>query len=288
MDTNSNSQEMPKSVNPLQKYFRTPAIYLKLPSGGQYWPDDALELPINGEIPVFPMTQKDEIMLRTPDALMNGTAIYEVIKSCCPNIKDPWSMPSVDVDAVLIAVRIASYNNQMDITAKCPKCSETRDYGVDLAVTLDNIKMADFKHPLHVGELKIKLKPQSYLLLNQVNQVNFNQQRILQQISQDGVSDEVRTAELKKHMDAIVVANLDNLANSTESITANGEKVSDPKFIREFYENTESKIIKAVRTHLDKLNTDGAVKPYRVKCPEEECGHEFDLSIEFDYANFFA
>ena len=54
------------SNNPLSQYFRQPAIYIKLPSQGSYYPPGALEMPENGEIPVFPMTAIDEITYRTP------------------------------------------------------------------------------------------------------------------------------------------------------------------------------------------------------------------------------
>jgi hypothetical protein len=77
-----------KPINPLSKYFRRPEIYYKLPSNGRYWPENSIELPVNGEIPVFPMTNADEITLKTPDALMNGAGIVSVIQSCCPNIVD--------------------------------------------------------------------------------------------------------------------------------------------------------------------------------------------------------
>ena len=120
------------SANPLSKYFRQPSIYLKLPSNGQFWPDGAVELPVTGEIPVYPLTARDEVTLRTPDALMNGSGVTDVIHSCCPSIKDAWKMPSVDVDAVLIGIRIASYGHSMDLDTNCPKCNEDNRHAVDL------------------------------------------------------------------------------------------------------------------------------------------------------------
>mgnify|MGYP003705654645 CR=1 FL=1 len=113
---NSNTQ------NPLSKHFRQPSIYIKLPSKGRFWPENTLELPLNGEIPVYPMTVKDELTLRTPDALLNGTGMVDVIKSCCPNIKDPWAMPAVDVDPVFIAIRLASYGPTMELNTTCTNC----------------------------------------------------------------------------------------------------------------------------------------------------------------------
>lgn len=60
--------------NPLQQYFRRPAIYIKLPSDGRYYSDGILSMPENHELPVYPMTAIDEITAKTPDALFNGTS----------------------------------------------------------------------------------------------------------------------------------------------------------------------------------------------------------------------
>jgi hypothetical protein len=76
--------------NPLRQYFRQPAIYIKLPSGGKYYADSAIDFPVNGDIPVFPMTVKDELTLKTPDALLSGESTVKVIESCCATIKDAW------------------------------------------------------------------------------------------------------------------------------------------------------------------------------------------------------
>ena len=95
------------SQNPLKKYFRQPKIYLRLPSKGNFYPKGVLDFPESGEIPVYAMTARDELIIKTPDALINGESTVEVIKSCIPNIKDPWKMPNIDTDAILIAIRIA-------------------------------------------------------------------------------------------------------------------------------------------------------------------------------------
>jgi hypothetical protein len=57
--------------NPLTQYFRQPAIYIRLPSQGKFYPPSALNMPPNGELPILPMTSNDEITYRTPDALFN-------------------------------------------------------------------------------------------------------------------------------------------------------------------------------------------------------------------------
>lgn len=73
--------------NPLKKYFRQPKVYVTLPSKGEYWPDGTIEIPESGEFPIYAMTAKDELAMKTPDALLNGQATVDVIQSCVPNIK---------------------------------------------------------------------------------------------------------------------------------------------------------------------------------------------------------
>ncbi len=78
---------MTENSNPLGKYYRQPAIYIKLPSQGRYYPPDVFTPTETGEIPVFPMTAKDELAFKTPDAMINGQGTVDVVKSCIPNFK---------------------------------------------------------------------------------------------------------------------------------------------------------------------------------------------------------
>ena len=55
------------SNNPLAKHFRQPVMYIKLPSQGRWWANNAIEIPVTGEIPVYAMTARDEITFKTPD-----------------------------------------------------------------------------------------------------------------------------------------------------------------------------------------------------------------------------
>ena len=102
--------------NPLAKHFRQPKLYIQFPSKGNFYPDGSLEETETGDYPIFAMTAKDELTIKTPDALLNGQATVSVIQSCVPNIKNAWHVPSIDVDAILIAIRIATYGEKMDLT----------------------------------------------------------------------------------------------------------------------------------------------------------------------------
>ena len=61
--------------NALTKYQRTPKLYIKLPSGGKYYEKGSIDLSMEGTLPIRAMTARDELLLKSPDALLNGESI---------------------------------------------------------------------------------------------------------------------------------------------------------------------------------------------------------------------
>ena len=275
--------------NPLSKHFRQPSIYFKLPSEGKYWKDGSLSLSATGEVGVMPMTTKDEITLKTPDALLNGQGVVSVVHSCCPEIHNAWDMPATDVDATLIAIRIASYGNQMDFSAKCPHCETENEYAIDLGNTLSSIQHPDYNESITVEGLSVKIKPQNYAEVNRANMIAFEEQQILRSIGDMAENPQEAKERFDTHLKNIIDLNVNTLASQTESITTeDGTVVTDLAFITEFYNNATNKTIKTIQEYVSKLNVDGGVKPVEVNCNNEECGKEFPITITFDYASFFA
>ena len=275
-----------KPVNPLRAHFRQPAIYLQLPSGGQFW-GNGLDLPEVGEIPIYPMTAKDEILLKTPDALLNGQGVVDVIQSCCPNIVDAWQMPSIDVDPVLIAIRIASYGSDMPVDTKCPHCGAENTFDVDLNTYLDNINLPNYSKKIDVADVRIKIKPQNYASINETNKITYEEQRILDNLGVPDVDDPAKIDAYKKHLDRLVKLNAKLLVDNTEyiEIPSTGTVVSEPEFIEEFYFNCDADICKELRDRMEEINKEGAVKPQTGSCTE--CSENYNISLVFDYSSFF-
>lgn len=275
-----------KPQNPLAKHFRQPAIYIKLPSNGQFWPDGALDLPASGEIPVYPMTARDEITIRTPDALLNGQGVVDVIQSCCPNIIDAWAMPSIDVDSVLLNIRIASYGNEMDFDSNCPECKEENNFSLNMSNVVAQISVPNYDAPLEIDGLKIKLKPQPYFEVNKINQVSFTEQQILRTINDQDLSDEEKKQKSDEYLRKLIDLNIVVAVNSTDSITTeDGTIVTDKGFIQEFFDLADFKVLRAVQDQLQEISKDATLKPIDTTC--KSCNHEYSIPMTFDYANFF-
>lgn len=272
--------------NPLAKHFRQPAIYLRLPSDGVWWDDDALIMPANKELPVYPMSTKDEIMLRTPDALLNGQGIVDVIHSCCPNIKNAWKMPSIDLDAVLIAIRIATYGNKMDFDSKCSHCGEENTHDVELSGQLSSLRCPDYNNTLEYKNLKIKFKPQQYFSVNKTNMLEFEEQRILNVLADTTMEPEVKAAQLTDAMDKLYKLGINSCTSSTDYIeTEDGSRVTEPEFINEFYSNAESSLIKQMQAKVSEFAQEAKPETLNLQC--QKCTKQYKVDLTFDYANFF-
>jgi hypothetical protein len=277
---------MTQSANPLKQYFRQPAIYLQLPSLGEFWPEGSIDLPPNKQLPVLPMTAIDEITYRTPDALFNGQAVVNVIQSCVPNIKDAWAVPNSDINAILTAIRIASYGHEMEITTRCPSCTNVDDYSLDLRSVLEQIKMPDFKTQIKHGDLEIAFRPISYSAQNETNALQFDEQRILQMLPGSDMDEKEKMLKLNEALKKITAITVQALKHSISSIRTPQAIVSESEHIEEFLNNCDRALFTKIRDHVLNIRTESELKPLKIKCAE--CSSEYQQPLTLDMTSFFA
>lgn len=276
---------MSQSSNPLQQFFRQPAVYLKLPSGGQFWPEGSLDMPPNNELPVLPMTAIDEITYRTPDALFNGSAVINVVQSCVPNIKNAWKMPGSDLNAILIAIRIASYGANMDLETTCTSCGHTDDYTVSLNSILDSMPKSNFAETVDHGDLEIYFKPVDYETQNQINLLQFEQQRILQQLQELDQPEDQKMKILNNALQEITKLTVQAIKSSISGIRTPAALVTNQQHIEEFLTNCDRALFVKIRDHAIKLKTDAELPPMQLTC--SECNHQYEQAMIMDSTNFF-
>lgn len=270
--------------NPLKQYFRRPALYIKLPSEGKDYAPGVVTIPENGEIPVFPMTAIDEITAKTPDALFNGTAVTELMKSCIPDIKDPWLINSTDLDSILIAIKAASGGSELEIESQCPSCSEAAKYGINLVSILTNMKAVDYSQTLKINDLEVKFKPLIYKEMNQASIGQFEVQRIF--IEMENTEDEQKKAELsQKALKSVTELTMEILAKTIEFIQTPTAKVVERKFILDFLQNCDKKIYIAIRDFNAELKTSAELQPLDVKCIH--CSHIYKQPFTLNPSDFF-
>lgn len=284
--------QVKQGANPLQKYFRQPKNYVRLPSRGKYYPAGALDLPVTGELPVYAMTAKDELTFKTPDALMNGQATVDVIQSCVPNIKNAWLMPSIDLDAVLIAIRIATYGESMDVSITVPNTTIKRDYSMDLRRALDDLMLGKFSDSLMIGSMKVNIRPINYKEFTDGAVKTFEEQRIYNVVNDNKIDDQTKLDMFHQSFRKLTDITISMVSNSVVSIEVDGGTVTDSNHIREFIANAEKNFYSAVMEHVTKQRESFSIKPIRVTSTPDDikagAPATFEVPVTFDQSNFFA
>jgi len=276
---------MENNQNPLVGYFRKPEVYISLPSRGKYYKPGVLDLPPNGEIGIFPMTARDELVLKTPDALLNGASTVEVIKSCVPAINDAWEIPSVDMDALLIGIRIATYGENMDISIGCGECQEKNEFSIDLTALIDQTKEWKFEENLEIDDLKITFRPLTYKELNSESLRQFEETKIIRIVNDESLDEGKKRELFADSFLKLTGLTVDIIGKTIKTVESPNGTTSDPVHIGEFIQNVDRKTFAAIQNHLDKQKQTTSFKEYKGKC--SKCEKELSTPILFDNANFF-
>jgi len=281
----------PQQGNPLQKYFRQPKIYLRLPSNGKWYPDGALEQTETGEFPVYAMTARDEIMIKTPDALINGEATTGVIESCIPNIKNAWHVPLIDIDAILLAIRIATYGENMTLSVNTPVTGEEKEFQVNLQQLLDNFYSQTYDDVVQLPDMQIIIKPLTYKEFTETSLKTFEEQRLFNAVTNEDLPESKKLETFNKSFKKLTEITIFTLENSITAIDLGTETVTNHQYIKEFVQNADKNMFELVANHIEKERTKFSVQPLKVEADEEEIEKgvpaTYTVPITFDQANFF-
>lgn len=280
--------------NPLASFMRQPKIFIKLPSGGEFWPAGALTLTETGEYPVFSMTAKDELMLKIPDAVISGQAVVDVVQHCMPNIKNAWEIPSIDLDVILIAIRLATYGEKMTTPITLNEDDEM-EYTIDLRDVMDSL-MANITWDPVVAiteDLTVYVRPMNYKKISESAVKTFETQKMMQIANNDTMSDDDKIKAFKDSFNKLTDVTIGIVENSIFRIDSSAGQTDNSRHIKEFIENADKEIFNKVQDHLDKLKDINAIRPIQVPVTEEMkargVNQDFiEVPLVFDPATFFA
>lgn len=272
--------------NPLQQFFRQPKIFVNLPSQGIYNKPGTLQGDLTA-MPVYGMSGMDEIIIKTPDALMTGRSSVAILESCCPAVKDAWELSTIDTPMLFAAIRIATYGNTIAIGNVCPKCENIHDFDLDLTRVVEHYTNCKYENKLVLKEIVIKTQPLTYKQRTDFNIKNFQLQQKLSQIEKIENPEE-QQPHLVALFGELAIVQKELYSASIESVEAGSAVVTERSFIDEWMNNCDGEVFESIKKHIETNQEKMSMPLFPVVCVNDECKYEMDIGIELDYTSFFA
>ena len=278
----------------LHSFYRTPKTYTQIPSRGVFYDQSVLEMITETqEIGIKAMTSQDEMLFKNPDALLNGDAVTNALKSCVSGLKDPKKLFSNDVDALIVAIRIASFGDDMDIKMQCPECNEDNTFGFSLSNCLSTMKFIEDSYDVTLGNgLRVNIHPYYYSDTIKALLTTFEQSKLIRALEDTDTSEDEKLKVFSKSFNTLLNSNIDMMVNSINYVAhdENNIKVDNtPKNRKElvdFVKNIEKSDSDIIQEKIREINSIGINKNTHATCTK--CKHEWDTTIEIDPVVFFS
>jgi len=271
----------------LQKYKRQPKLFVDLPSQGKWYDDTIIEDGRVESLAVFGMTAMDEILLKTPDALFSGEATAQVIKSCVPGILDPWRLVGYDIDFILIALRIATYGENLPVQVECPSCKQTTDADVNLQNLLGLFADYKIEQSFEMGQLHFTLHPITYRQTTDFTIEAYKTERQLMQLDKLNLSQEEKDKNVNALLQASAELNLRIAVAHLFAISDGKDSENNRDAILDWMRDNDAEFYQRLRKSIAELTERWKLPNFDHTCANEECKKTFDTKVDMDYSNFF-
>jgi len=272
--------------NPLSKYFRKPAIYVQIPTGGKFNPE--IPKTVLDEVGILPMTAIDEISMQNPDELLNGEALINLIKSCVPDIPDPRNLCNIDAELLYLAIKYATYGKNITHLHTCTECQEQAEYNIDINNVLNRFPEIDKVEPIEYEDLKIHVHPPRLESLTRLALIDVEQHRILENIKEtaEGEGGEMEMAkQFAISFRKVSQQNIDLLISSIDRIETPDTVITDNDMIVEFMSNIPAKVVTLVNDRIAEVNKKpDDLTTFEFSC--EKCQHPDKVKFEMNPVNF--
>jgi hypothetical protein len=246
-----------------------PGVRVQLPSKGVEYTPDILDA-VDGEVEIHPMTILDEINLKSPDALLNGTAATSVIQSCVPQVKNAAKLYAMDVEFLMLQIKLVTDGDDFYqyFIHSCDKSEnpEPDKYKIPLSLLLDNTSYLDKmefekkrKVVLKNGQV-VKIKPTAF-----ENTITFLQKMFKQNIS------------IEEHIEAYVTS----LVDVTESV----DQETDKEKIKLWYTKISRTYVKKILNAITDVARFGPNLKHKTTCVK--CGEPITIEVSTNPVYFF-
>ena len=305
-------------VNKLKRTI--PSQRFRLPSKGYFYIDGELDENVHeGEIDIYPMNSRHELLLLNADHLLNGTAITTIISDCVPAVNKPEKLLTADIDFLFVAIRLVTFGPNLDVTWEhhCEKAKKHK-YELDVNHVLKGTRYLETEGleqscRFKVLDFDVEIEPITHemnLARQQDRDEAINSKtRRLQEIQATIVAirpekrkeEETETAEEKQAISNFITTAQELITESRSlSKQLNSElemnrllwhikrvdNITDKNEIKEWLYALDRKSVAEIKQHVNVLYNFGVTFDFPVAC--KDCGEEMSLNIDLNPETFFS
>jgi hypothetical protein len=247
----------------LKKLNNMPGQTFRIPSRGiPYKNGELRDEVIDGEVVVFPMTTLDEIYLKTPDMLFQGTGVEKVIASKVPQVLKPKELLAKDIDYLLTCLRKVSYGDDLLVNYTCDTCENPKQttYNININSFLQKSKelATRVNNILEIDNFVFKFKFAKYEDIIKINQVNS-----------DDTPESI----------------YENIINSILTNVESVDDVTNQDVIKEFISRCDVQFQHKVLNKINELNNWGMEYNTTIEC--KFCKQKKTFPVTLNPVNFF-
>lgn len=281
-------------------------VTIQLPTGGRFYHEGILDEGIDVDnFPVGMIGIAAELSLKDPILNLSGDAIPTLIQMACPGVNEPEELADIDVEAILIGTRIASYGSELKFKHVCQNdavnpdqtklCEVENDVEIDLIAHAQRFgRIEDWdRFVLELPEIKqtVFLRPMPYRASLEMIRLQYQNQRQSEQFNNASVDDFVMDRSLVEKYRDMISANtkvgIDIILSSIMYVrTSKGQDVVDRDIIREWMLKLPTRISELVATRITEITEDTANKS-KIEYLCQKCGFKNELQLQLDLNKLF-
>ncbi|RMH13406.1 MAG: hypothetical protein D6698_14055 [Gammaproteobacteria bacterium] len=273
-------------------------ITVTLPSKGLFYDENVVSDKLDpDDIPIRALSMLEENSLLDPLLILSGKATESVIKALVPGIKKVGSMAIIDVQAVLMASRIATRGENYEVTVSCEKCKQ-EGHKSDFDVTINLLAHLAKMQPLtnddlpffhdKIGKLHVYFRPPIFqsvidtaMALAKANVFDedaptnseiFNEEFIQKYLNRSTVVSEVSVGYFAGYIRYLKIED--------------GEEVHDQETIQAWLENAPSPVIDQIAQKVKEI--DARFEDMLTADVECKRGHKVKVSLNLDTESLFS
>ena len=284
-------------------------VSIALPTMGRFYEDGVLDAEADpSDLPINAIGIMAELSTRDPFILASGKGMELLIPQVCPAVLQPNKLAEIDLEAILLAARIATHGNSLVVEHTCDTplktgeeegegelCGEENKINVNLYDIIQRYGPIEFSDKFVVDlpdyNQKVFLRPIEYGHALEMIRETLKTRKETTKLEKTNI-DELLTSEdkIEEYASIIMKQAITTMESIIHSIfyveSGTGGRVHDQDQIKEWLLAISKDNVKKIISHAGDLSKSFyGNNTITYKC--SACGHENKTNIELDIQKLF-